>query len=228
MKKFFKYLLIIIVSIFLGSILTYFFLNREKDLSFVSDSLVYIESINENSISNGSGFVYNQDDNKNYIVTNYHVVEDSNFVYVYNKNKERLKANILGYDKYSDIAILVIEDKLNLKKIKFADSDKLNVGDEIYVVGTPVDINYFSTITSGIISYLDREIKINTTYGSSDFSAIQIDAPINPGNSGGPLLNKDGNVIGMIFVKESDINGVGFAIPINFVMDCVSKIEKNL
>lgn len=222
MKKYLSYVLVIIVTVLISVVVTQVLQNRKYDISRVEESLVYIEAIGEDFINNGSGFVYKIKDNKNYIVTNYHVVEGYREIYVYNSNKRKVSAEILDFDKKSDIAILEINDDLNLKEVIIGDSSKLNIGDEVFAVGTPIDYRYFSTFTKGIVSYLNRNIEVD----GNIYNTIQIDASINGGNSGGPLINNKGNVVGIVFIKESDIEDVGFALPINDLIESVNKMLK--
>lgn len=220
MKKYLNYVLIVVISVILSVVIISCLSNKGYDISRVEESLVYIEAIDDSSISSGSGFVYKTENNKNYIVTNYHIIEGYSNIHVYVSDKKQVNASIFGFDEDSDIAILEINDELNLKEIKLGDSSKLNIGDEVYAVGTPIDYRYFSTFTKGIVSYLNREINVD----GNVYKTIQVDASINNGNSGGPLIDKKGNVIGVVFIKESDIDGVGFALPINDVMKSVNKI----
>lgn len=219
MKKYLS-LLICIVFILIACFSISILSNKKYDVAEIERSLVYIEAIDDDSISSGSGFVYKTKDNKNYIITCYHILNDYESIYVYGLDNEKVSANIVGYDTQSDIAVLEIDDKLNLEEIKIGDSSKLNIGDEIYAVGTPIDYRYFSTFTKGIISYLNRKIKIDNEV----YNTIQVDVNINSGNSGGPLVDKNGNVVGVVFIKEFDVDGVGFVLPINDVIDRVNKI----
>lgn len=224
MKKILFYLCIVILI--LGSLITVIIFNNNK-LDFANKSVVYIESINEDVIKSGSGFVYKVEDNKNYIVTSYHVIEDYTNVYVYNSDKKKVSASVLNYDEYTDIAVLVIEDNLDLKEINIGNSNSINREDEIYVVGTPLNIENINTVTEGKITVQNKEITINTTHGSSNLDAIEVSAEVDYGNSGGPLLNKNNEVIGVMFVKEESVNGLSYALPINYVMDIVEKLENN-
>lgn len=212
MKKIINICVIIIV--FISIITTYFILNKKVNMEVLKDSLVYIESINDEYINTGTGFVYKKGAYYDYILTNYHIIEDYNKIYIYNKNKDKVNGKVEFFDKNKDIAIIKIENKLNLKKLKIGNSDKLQLANEIYTLGTPIDFNYFGTLSKGIISSLNRKINVS----GNIYNTIQIDTNINEGNSGGPLLNKKGEVIGIIFIKEEDVNGISFAIPINEVM----------
>lgn len=224
MKKILKYVLIIVIFVLLISLI---YLNKHNDLGDVSNFSVYIECIDNDSISTGSGFVYKESNNESYIITNYHVIESYSDIYVYNADKNKIKANILSYDEYTDLAILTINDDLGLDKASIGNSDKLNIGDKIYTVGTPMNINYINTITNGEITNLNKKITIDTTHGMSEFDTIEIGAEVESGNSGGPLLNSKGEVIGVIFVKEESNNNIAFALPINSVMEIVAKLENN-
>lgn len=224
MKKILGYIGILILI--LGSLITVLIFNSNK-LDDVKSSVVYIESIDEKTIRSGSGFVYKNYNNKNYILTNYHVIEGYTDIYIYNNNEKKEKATILKYDEYTDIAILTIEDSLNLKEINIGDSDKIKNNNKIYVVGTPLDIENINTINDGVITSKSKKLAITTTHGTSNLNAIEVDAKVDYGNSGGPLLNKNNEVIGMMFVKEDSSDGLSYALPINFVMEIAHKLENN-
>lgn len=226
MKKTYIYI-IIVLFIFISTFIINTIVNNNR-IDSIYESLVYIESSDEETIKSGSGFVYKTEKNKNYIITNYHVIEGYDDIYVYNTNKKKAKASIINYDQENDIALISINNDLGLKKITLGNSDKVKIGEDVFVVGTPLNIDYISTLSKGSISYIDRKITIKTSYGFNSFSAIQIDARVEEGNSGGPVLNKLGKVIGMMFVKEKNIDGIGFALPINFVMDVVENLERSI
>ena len=209
-----KVIVLILFSLFLINV----FIN-EKDINKIYNSLVYIECIDDSTISSGAGFVYKVDDNKNYIVTNYHVIQGYFDIYVYNINKEKVRANIVNYDENNDIAVLVINDKLGLNEVSIGNISNIKKGSKIFVV-EPLLNNNNKTIYEGKVLNLKKSLNIGI-----DFSAIEILAKTEPGNSGGPLLDKDGKVIGMMFLKDSSKSNIGFAIPINFVIDTVKKIE---
>ena len=225
MKKI-KYILsAVIFGIIL--LLFLFFINNINRLNYINNSVVYIESVDDESIKSGSGFVYKVEDNKNYIVTSYHVIEGYEDIYVYNEKSKKEKAKIINYDEYTDIAILRIQDNLDLKAINIGNSEKTHTNENIYVVGSPLNFDNINTITEGIITHKNKKITVNTTHGSSNLETIEINAKVDYGNSGGPLLNKKYNVIGMVFVKESNSDLLGFALPINYVMKIVEKLEDN-
>lgn len=226
MKNILCYLCACFLSLILGSVFTYYLMNKEVDLSNISNSLIYVEAIDDISINKGSGFVYKISKNKTYVITSYHIIEGYDNISVYDSNMNKVAANVVGYDEITDVALLEISNNLDLTESKIGNSKNLKVGNQIYVAGTPLNSNYLSTINSGIISYVDREINISTQNSISSVNVLQIDSPINPGNSGGPLLNSKGEVIGMVFIQEADLNDIGFALHIDKVVDIVEKIIK--
>ena len=165
------------------------------------------------SASAGSGFILSAD---GYVITNSHVVNNADTIYVELFNEESYKAELVGYDTSFDIAVLKIEAE-GLIPVTVGDSDTLKVGEEVAAIGNPLGELTF-TMTTGILSALDREIN---TDGNPQ-NMLQTNAAINSGNSGGPLFDMNGNVIGVTTAKYSGtstsgatIEGLGFAIPIN-------------
>lgn len=186
----------------------------------INDSMVFIESYGEESIKEGMGLVYKEENNSSYIVTNYHVIYDSKNIYVYNLDNKKEKASIIDYDIYTDIAILEIKDNLNLEPCIIGNNN-VNKNDTI---------NYFNinkkTIEKGTILNIDNEININANYGSSFYNAISIKADIENGNSGGPVFNINDEIIGIISLKEED-SDIGFYIPVDNTMNIVTKLENH-
>ena len=178
----------------------------------------------ENTTSLGSGFIYND---KGYIVTNNHVVENAKVVDVTLINGDRYTANITGTDAFSDLAVIKInENSTDLPKpLVVGNSSELRVGDQVIAVGNPFGLE--SSMTTGIVSQIGRLLSINER-GFSIPNAIQTDALINPGNSGGPLLNMKGEVIG---VNTAGIfpGGIGLAVPSDTVLRIIPVLmeEKN-
>ena len=162
----------------------------------------------------GSGFIVSKE---GYILTNNHVIENAENVWVGLSNGKIVKAEIIGTDPATDIAVLKIdpsEVNFTLKPVVLGDSDKLKVGMKVIAIGNPFNLQ--RTATLGIISALNRSIE--TEAGTTIKGVIQTDASINPGNSGGPLVNLDGEVIGVNTAIISPVRGsigIGFAIPIN-------------
>ncbi|MDD2518341.1 MAG: trypsin-like peptidase domain-containing protein [Bacilli bacterium] len=195
----------------------------------VYDAVVLIESYRNNQlIGTGTGFVYKKDNKNGYIITNHHVIENSDSIKVLDINGEESEATLLGSDAYADIAVLSIDQSAVLKVVKIGDSTKLKLGDTLFTVGSPLGSEYIGTVTKGILSGKDRTISVDQSNGSLMMDVIQTDAAINPGNSGGPLVNINGEVIGVNSLKlvEDEIEGMGFAIPIEIVMTSVDRLEK--
>jgi serine protease Do len=165
----------------------------------------------------GSGIIYSAD---GYIVTNEHVVDNADDIKVNLSDGRTFEAKIKGVDKKSDLAVLKIDAK-GLPAARLGDSDKLQVGEIVIAIGSPFGLN--ETVTTGIVSAKGRY-----GMGIEDYeNFIQTDAAINPGNSGGPLLNLDGEVIGIntaIFSRSGAYQGVGFAIPVNMVKNVAGQL----
>ena len=177
-----------------------------------------------NATTLGSGFVY---DSQGHIITNGHVVGDAKIVDVTFVNGNRYTAKVIGTDIYSDIAVLQISQNntqaqqllSSVKPLALSNSSKLEVGDQVIAIGNPFGLS--DTMTTGIVSGVGRLLPAASGIGFSIPNTIQTDAPINPGNSGGPLLNTQGQVIGMntaIFSATGTFSGIGFAIPSNTII----------
>ena len=175
------------------------------------------------SAASGSGFIYSND---GYIVTNYHVVEDSDSITVSYYDGSTQEAELVGYDESNDVAVLKVSAQ-NLTPVIIGNSDNLNVGDSVVAIGNPLGELTFS-LTAGTVSALDREV---TFSGGITMNLIQTDCAINSGNSGGALFNLYGEVIGVTNAKYSGnsssgatIDNIGFAIPMNTVRSIVDSI----
>ena len=196
----------------------------------IYNAVVVVEAYNRGmTAGSGSGFVYKKDDKYGYILTNYHVVSSATSLKIVNMNGESVEATYLGGDSYADIAVIRIDSKSVLDVASIGDSTKAKLGDTVFTVGTPVNSEYMGTVTKGIISGESRTITVsNETNGSYMMEALQTDASINPGNSGGPLVNINGEVIGITSMKlvTYEIEGMGFAIPIEIAMSSIDKLEK--
>ncbi len=168
----------------------------------------------------GSGIVFSSD---GYIVTNYHVIEGASTIKVQTTDGTSYDASVVGGDEDSDLAVLKI-DAEGLTAVTVGDSDSLEVGDAAIAIGNPLG-ELGGTVTTGIISALDREITIDDV----TMTLLQTDAAINPGNSGGGLFDANGNLIGIVNAKESQtgVEGLGFAIPINDALDTIEEIIEN-
>lgn len=195
----------------------------------IYDAVVVIESyVGSRQTSSGTGFVYKKDDQNGYIITNHHVIEGASSIKVINSSGQSVDAKLLGSDVYADIAVLSIEPNAVLKVAEIGESTKLELGDTLFTVGTPVGKEYMGTVTRGILSGKDRTVTVSNTEGEFMMEVLQTDAAINPGNSGGPLVNINGEVVGVNSMKlvQDEIEGMGFAIPIEFVMGIIDRLEK--
>ena len=168
----------------------------------------------------GSGFIISDD---GYILTNNHVVGEADKVFVTLTDKREFQAKVIGSDPESDVAVIKIDTKEKLPILPLGDSDKIRVGEFSIAIGNPFGLSH--TVTSGIISAKGR-----SNIGITDYEdLIQTDAAINPGNSGGPLINLDGEAIGIntaIFSRSGGYMGIGFAIPVNMAKAIFKQIKE--
>lgn len=167
----------------------------------------------------GTGFII---DEKGYIITNNHVVENTDEIKVKLYDKTEVDAEIVGRDSKTDLALLRIKTDSKLTAFKLGNSDSLKVGDWVMAIGNPYGLG--NTVTAGIVSAKYRQI------GAGPYdNFIQTDAPINPGNSGGPLLNTAGEVVGIntaIYSRSGGSVGIGFAIPVNMAKDLLPQLKE--
>ncbi len=184
---------------------------------------------NNKTISTGTGFVYKTDDNYGYILTNNHVVAEGKSIAVVMSNDEEVEAKVLGGDSYLDLAVLQIPRNKVTLVANIGSSENMKLGDTVFTVGSPMGYEYRGSVTSGVLSGKDRMISVSISSSNNDWvmRVLQIDASINPGNSGGPLLNVNGEVIGICSLKlvDDEIEGMGFAIPIEYAMSHVKTLE---
>ena len=180
----------------------------------------------ENAVNVGSGFIVSED---GYIITNNHVIAGgTSDIMVSMSDGHVYKADKLWSDETLDLAIIKIGVS-NATALNLGDVKSLRQADAVYAIGNPLGMQFQRTVTSGIVSALYRTISINdekNTNVTMD-SLIQTDASINPGNSGGPLIDKDGNVVGINTIKIGSAEGIGFAIPINIVKPILQSVIKN-
>lgn len=188
----------------------------------VKDSVVgiIVTTTNGSQITQGSGtgIILSED---GYISTNAHVVDGAATIKVVLTDESEYAAELIGSDSRTDLAVLKI-DKTGLQPAEFGDSDSLVVGETVVAIGNPYGLELAGTVTSGIVSALNRRIVIESVY----MTLIQTDASINPGNSGGPLVNAYGQVIGITSSKivNSGYEGIGFAIPITGATDVIGEL----
>ena len=204
--------------------------------ALVTPSVVSI-SVSANSGSGtGSGWVYNSTGGTTYVVTNNHVIDaaaSGGSIKVELNNGDQISASIVGRDPGYDLAVLRLRNG-NLPEINIGDSSKVAVGDPVIAIGSPLGLS--STVTSGIVSALNRPVSAGSTGSESYVNAIQTDAAINPGNSGGPLVDMSGAVIGInsaiaslgsAFGGQTGSIGLGFAIPINQAKKTADQLIKS-
>lgn len=201
----------------------------EADLTSTSESLAELSAVSGDFSSivedavrgvvsvltddgQGSGAIYSND---GYIVTNHHVIKTASNIEVLFSDGSRVDAVLIGSNSVNDIALLKV-DVGNLYELDFGNSNNVKIGQKVVALGNPLGLSF--TVTEGIVSAKDRII----IEGSAGL--IQTDVAVNPGNSGGPLLNKDGEVIGIVNAKLAGYEGLGFAIPSNIVVSDIDSI----
>jgi len=190
----------------------------------VTQSVVNINIVTSNGSGSGSGFVI---DTNGHIVTNNHVIEGARFIQVRFADDTSLSAELVGRDPDSDLAVIRVNtSSVNLVPLELADSETAFVGQSVMAIGSPFGQDF--TLTTGIVSAIDRSIAADGNYNIPD--VIQTDAAINPGNSGGPLLDLNGRVIGVntaILSRTNSGSGIGFAVPSNQVRRVVPYLIAN-
>lgn len=182
--------------------------------------------------SQGSGVIYKKDGEYAYIVTNTHVINGANKVDIRLADGTKVPGEIVGTDTYSDIAVVKISSEKVSAVAEFGDSSQLSVGETAIAIGSPLGSEYANTVTQGIVSSLNRTVSLKSEDGQAiSTKAIQTDTAINPGNSGGPLINIQGQVIGITSSKiatngGTSVEGLGFAIPSNDAIKIIEQLEK--
>ena len=259
-----KFILVGIVMFFIGAIglylLIYFFpepfvktITEQKEVRNVTvtdtgiadavekiyDAVVVVKTYRDGSLyATGTGFVYKEDGDTAYILTNNHVIEDGDEIYVEFTDGSNVITSVEGSDSYSDIAVLSLSSEHVTTVAQIGSSEDARVGDTVFTVGAPIDSSTYSgTVTRGILSGKNRLVSVstnNTNTSDMMMSVLQTDAAINSGNSGGPLANANGEVIGITSLKLSSgssttsasIEGMGFAIPIETALNYAEKLEQ--
>ena len=194
----------------------------------IYDATTTIQNYQSNTLaSSGSGFIYKKDSKYAYILTNYHVVEHADKLVITLSSDDQEEGTYLGGDEYLDLAVVRISAKNITQVATLGNSEKTNVGDTVFTVGSPVGYEYRGSVTKGILSGKNRMITVSVN-SNSDWvmNVLQIDATINPGNSGGPLLNEKGQIVGINTAKTANAEGIGFAIPINVAKPIVEQVIK--
>ena len=251
MKNKISYVMTFLLALIVGMVGTYIYMDKNNEeiiteitksvvevtesdtikssISKIYDATILVEAYNKKDIqiSTGTGFVYKKDDKYGYIITNNHVIEDSSSVKVLDNAGNKIDGVVLGSDEYADIAVIRIAAESVLQVAEIGKSEDSAIGDTLFTVGSPLGADYMGTVTKGILSGKNRLVSIELSSGSYLIETLQTDAAINPGNSGGPLVNINGQVIGVNSLKlvEDKIEGMGFAIPIETVMSIIDKLE---
>lgn len=183
--------------------------------------------------SEGSGVIYKKNGKDAYLVTNTHVIKGASKVDIRLADGTKVPGEIVGSDTFSDIAVVKISSEKVTTVAEFGDSSKLNVGETAIAIGSPLGSEYANTVTQGIISSLNRNVSLKSQDGQAiSTKAIQTDTAINPGNSGGPLINIQGQVIGITSSKiasngGTSVEGLGFAIPSNDAQNIIKQLESD-
>lgn len=181
---------------------------KKKSLDLGGIELQIPELLPQPTSGTGSGVIVRKD---GYILTNHHVVNDASKITVTLKNEKSYEGKLIAHDSYSDLAIIKIDEK-NLIPVKFGNTKILRPGDWVIAIGSPLGLEH--TVTLGIISALSRHVGVTFGAAQGAYKYIQTDAAINPGNSGGPLVNLDGEVIGInTFIIGKNAQNLNFSIP---------------
>ena len=207
--------------------------NKSQNSIFGNDDFNSNNNNPQRVASEGSGVIYKKDSKYAYLVTNTHVINGASKVDIRLADGNKVPGEIVGSDTYSDISVVRISASKVKSVAEFGDSSKLTVGETAIAIGSPLGSNYANTVTQGIISSLNRNVSLKSEDGQTiSTQAIQTDTAINPGNSGGPLVNIQGQVIGITSSKiasnrGTSVEGLGFAIPSNDVTNIISQLESN-
>jgi len=183
--------------------------------------------------SEGSGVIYKKEGEFAYLVTNTHVINGASKVDIRLADGTKVPGEIVGSDTFSDIAVVKISSEKVTTVAEFGDSSQLTVGETAIAIGSPLGSEYANTVTQGIVSSLNRNVSLKSEDGQAiSTKAIQTDTAINPGNSGGPLINIQGQVIGITSSKiatngGTSVEGLGFAIPSNDAIHIIDQLEKS-
>ena len=212
------------------SVITY---SSNSQNSLITSDETDTDTNAEQVFSEGSGVIYKKEGDTAYIVTNTHVINGAKKVDIRLADGTKVPGDIVGSDTYSDIAVVKIAADKVTTVAEFGDSNQLTVGETAIAIGSPLGSEYANTVTQGIVSSLNRNVSLKSEDGQAiSTNAIQTDTAINPGNSGGPLINIQGQVIGITSSKiasngGTSVEGLGFAIPSNDAINIINQLEKN-
>jgi len=198
----------------------------------VSPAVVGIANVQSQRIAGeGSGVVYRVEDGNTYIVTNEHVIDGADYIEVVFNNGNRVMAEVVGADVFTDLAVLRLYDFEASRIAAFGDTESLEIGQTVIAIGNPLGLTFAGSATMGIVSGHDRTVPVTITHEGLDrqweMTVLQSDAAINPGNSGGALINLSGEVVGINSMKVSaqDVYGMSFSIPTYVILPVLADIE---
>ncbi len=185
-----------------------------------------ISTYRDQEIGSGSGAIYKIENDEVYVITNAHVIKDGTGVNITFADQTTETGTIVGYDSLTDLALIKVKTDSKVEAFTIGDSSLVNKGEYVIAMGSPLGVQYQGSVSGGLISGTNRTVSSSQDW---DMTVFQIDAAINPGNSGGPLINMAGELIGINSMKISDteVEGFGFAIPVNEVIPIVSQLEQN-
>lgn len=251
MRTKFLYTLSVVMALLIGGVLaltySYYFPLKNSETKIINevkieeegslkyaikesyDAVVLLETnVRGRQTGSGTGFVYKIDEKQGYILTNHHVINNGNQIKATLSNGKEVLVEVLGSDEMLDLAVLAIKKEDVLKVAQLGTTDEIELGDNVFTIGSPLGKEYMGTVTKGILSGKDRTITVSLSNGDFVMEVLQTDAAINPGNSGGPLLNAKGQVIGINSLKlvKDEIEGMGFAIPIDLAKSFLPRLEK--
>ena len=215
MKKKLVYIFTLVLIVLF--IFTIYKIKNKNNIKPFYNSLVRIEATYNDVVAIGFGFVYRINNDKTYIVTNYHVIHSSFDIYVYDISNKKTKAKLVSYDLDNDIAVLSIDSILDLKEVSIGNSDNIKKNDRVYILGNPNSKKKNAIGRNGTI--IENIDDIREIY---DFEYITISSNVDYGNSGSPVFNKKGQIIGMLFLMKKDNKNICLAIPINYIVDFIN------
>ncbi|EGA91239.1 putative serine protease yyxA [Planococcus donghaensis MPA1U2] len=186
----------------------------------------------EQAVGTGSGVIYKNDNGTAYVVTNHHVIDGASGIEVTLSDGSKVQAELVGSDIWTDLAVLEMDGAKVQAIAQFGDSDALKQGETVIAIGNPLGLDFSGSVTTGVVSGKDRAVPVDLNGdGQEDWQAevLQTDAAINPGNSGGALVNLAGQLVGINSMKiaTSQVEGIGFSIPINSAIPVIESIEEN-
>ncbi|MFC4713711.1 S1C family serine protease [Planococcus dechangensis] len=184
----------------------------------------------EQAVGTGSGVIYKSEGEIAYVVTNQHVIDGASGIEVTLADGTKVEAELVGSDIWTDLAVLRMSNEKVQDVVELGDSDALKRGEAVIAIGNPLGLEFSGSVTSGVVSGTDRAVPVDLNGdGTEDWQAevLQTDAAINPGNSGGALVNLAGQLIGINSMKiaTSQVEGIGFSIPINSALPVIRQLE---